>query len=156
MMSEPATARFNHIAMSVPADLLRAPSSGELLDFYREVFGWTAMPSMSKDGELLVLRVHSNEQFVYLAADDSPMQCPAGDHIGLSVETPAELYEVYERAKKYRARDDRVEILDAKVDDFKVLALHSFYVRYRLPLMIEIQCFDWAKGVGPDSLPPES
>jgi hypothetical protein len=39
------------------------------------------------------------------------------------------------------------------VEDFQVLKLHSFYVRYRLPLRIEVQCFEWAEGLGPDSQP---
>ena len=97
--------RFNHIAMSVPADLLGAQGRGELLGFYGEVFGWTEMPTLSQDRERLVLRVHSNEQFVFLIADAQPMACPRMDHFGLSVGTPAELYETLERARKFRARD---------------------------------------------------
>jgi hypothetical protein len=31
--------------------------------------------------------------------------------------------------------------------------LHHFYVRYRLPVSIEVQCFEWAPGVGPQTLP---
>ena len=31
-----------------------------------------------------------------------------------------------------------------------MVKLHSFYVRYRLPLMIEVQCFEWAPGFGPE------
>jgi hypothetical protein len=144
---------FNHVAMSVPADLLSAQSRGELLDFYGEVFGWTEMPSMTQDRERLVLRVHSNEQFVFLIADPQPMTCPRMDHFGLSVETPAELYEALERARKYRLRDPRVEIVDPEIEDFKVLKLHNFYARFRLPMMVEVQCFEWAPGVGPASLP---
>jgi hypothetical protein len=32
------------------------------------------------------------------------------------------------------------------MDDFVALKLHSFYVRYRLPLKVEVQCFEWAPG----------
>jgi len=145
--------RFNHVAMSVAADLLSSGSQNEILDFYGEVFGWTAMPGMSKPGELMVMRVHSNEQFVFLAAADEPMRCPRMDHFGLSVEDPDALYAAYERAKKWRERDDRVDIIEPKVEDYKVLELHNFYVGYRLPMMVEVQCYDWAEGVGPQSLP---
>jgi hypothetical protein len=62
--------RFNHVALSVAADLLTHESQLDLVDFYSKVFGWTEMPGMSKAGELLVLRVHSNEQFVYLSASE--------------------------------------------------------------------------------------
>jgi hypothetical protein len=144
---------FNHVAMSVPADLLSAQSRAELLRFYDEVFGWTEMPTMTQEGERLVLRVHSNEQFVFLIADPQPMACPRMDHFGLSVGAPAELYESLERARKFRERDARVEIIEPEIEDFKVLKLHNFYVRYRLPLMVEVQCYEWAPGVGPSSLP---
>ena len=55
---------------------------------------------------------------------------PALDHFGLSVGTPAELYETLERARKFRERDPRVEIIDPEIEDYKVLKLHNFYVRY--------------------------
>jgi hypothetical protein len=156
-MPDPTSQRrmptFNHVAMSVPADLLSAQSRAELLDFYGEVFGWTEMPTMTEDRERMVLRVHSNEQFVFLIADAQPMACPRMDHFGLSVGAPAELYETVERARKFRERDARVEIIEPEIEDYKVLKLHNFYVRYRLPLMVEVQCYEWAPGVGPSSLP---
>ena len=111
------------------------------------------MPGLSQPGERLVLRAWDNEQFVFLVADPDPMRCPEGDHFGMSVGTPEELRGMLERARKYRERDPRVEIDELKVDDFKVLKLHAFYVRYRLPLRVEVQCYEWAEGVGPDSLP---
>ena len=156
-MSDASSSRrmptFNHVAMSVPADLLDADGRGELLRFYGEVFGWTEMPTMTQDRERLVLRVHSNEQFVFLIADPQPMACPRMDHFGLSVAAPAELYETVERARKFRERDARVEIIEPEIEDYKVLKLHNFYVRYRLPLMVEVQCYEWAPGVGASSLP---
>jgi hypothetical protein len=144
---------FNHVAISVPSELLAEEGRSELLDFYGEVFGWTEMPTMTQDRARLVLRCHSNEQFVFLIADPEPMACPGGDHFGLSVGTPDELYAAVERARKFRERDPRVEIVEPEVEDFKVLKLHNFYVRYRLPLMVEVQCYEWAAGFGASSLP---
>jgi hypothetical protein len=152
-MSETPRATFNHVAMSVPSDLLDEGGRSDLLRFFGEVFGFTEMPSMTKDRELLVVRAHSNEQFVYLHADDDPMRCPPADHFGMSVGSEVELDGMLERARKLQELDSRVEIVEKQSEDFKVLKLHSFYVRYRLPLMIEVQCFDWAEGVGADSLP---
>jgi hypothetical protein len=69
------------------------------------------------------------------------------------VGAPSELYETVERARKFRDRDPRVEIIEPEIEDYKVLKLHNFYVRYRLPMMVEVQCYEWAPGVGPASLP---
>jgi hypothetical protein len=144
---------FNHIAVSVPADALDAAGRDAILRFHSEVFGWTEMPTLTADRERLVMRAYSNEQFVYLVADPDPMICAKLDHFGMSVGTPEELYEMLDRARSFQQRDDGVEIVEPQVEDFQVLKLHNFYVRYRLPLMVEVQCFDWAEGVGPDSLP---
>ena len=137
--------RFNHVALSVPADLLDASGRGDLLRFHERVFGWTEMPTLTRDRELLVLRAWSNEQFVYLHASPEPMRTGSLDHFGLSVPERADLDAMYERAEKLRAEDGRVELLPRETQDFRVLQLHSFYVRYRLPLMIEVQCFEWVK-----------
>ncbi len=154
-MSDTAIPRFNHIAISVPEERVSSEGSAELLAFYSEVFGWTEMPTMNRPNELLVLRVHSNEQFVYLHADPEPMRCPTTDHFGLSVTTPDQLDAVLERAKKFQEGDARVEISERRTEDFKVLLLHNVYIRYLLPMTIELQCFEWQGGAGPASLPEE-
>jgi len=38
--------------------------------------------------------------------------------------------------------EDRVEIIDKKVEDHGVLAITNIYVRYLLPMMIEVQWWD--------------
>ncbi|MCY4665922.1 MAG: hypothetical protein OXC00_14795 [Acidimicrobiaceae bacterium] len=134
--------RFNHVAMSVPADLLDAAGRADITRFYGEVFGWQEHPTMTADRERLVMGVHSYDQFVFVIADESPMQAPKGDHFGMAVDSLDELKEVLRRAEVFAARDGRVEIIGYDVEDFVVLKLHSFYVRYLLPLMVEVQYFE--------------
>jgi len=151
--SEPRTPTFNHVAISLPPEALDAAGRAAILRFYADVFGWSEMPTMTEDRKRLVMRAYSNEQFVFLVADPEPMTAAPGDHFGMSVATPEELYAMHERATKFQRGDASVEIVEPTVEDFEVLKLHNFYVRYRLPLMVEVQCFDWAEGVGPDSMP---
>ena len=153
--AERRTPTFNHVAISVPPDALGEDGRARILRFYGEVFGWTEMPTLTLDGERLVMRAYSNEQFVYVVADPKPMTCGSLDHFGMSVGTPEELYEMLARAREFKRVDDRVEIVEPTVEDFQVLKLHNFYVRFGLPMLVEVQCFDWAEGVGPDSLPAE-
>jgi hypothetical protein len=138
--------RFNHVALTVPADLLDANGRAELLRFHETVFGWTEMPTMTRDRELLVLRAWSNEQFLYLHASPEPMRAGASEHFGLSVATVDELAAMHERAAKLAEEDARIELTQRATEDFGVLKLHSFYVRFRLPFKIEVQCFEWAAG----------
>lgn len=138
--------RFNHVALSVPPELISGDNARDILRFYQQVFGWGAMPTMVEEGELLVLRVHSNEQFVYLHGSCEPLRCPPGDHFGLQVDTPEALDAVLERARKFQADDPRVEISERGTEDFRVLQLHNVYIRYLLPMSIELQCFEWRPG----------
>jgi hypothetical protein len=135
--------RFNHVAMSVPADLLGEAGRADILRFYGDVFGWQEHPTETVDRKKLVLRVHSNEQFVFLIADDPPMICPRLDHFGMSVATIPELDDALARAKAFAAHDDRVDVVDKKTDDFGMLKLTSFYVGFLLPMMVEIQHYEY-------------
>ncbi len=135
--------RFNHVAMSVSADLLGEVGRADILRFYGDVFGWQEHPTETVDRKKLVLRVHSNEQFVFLIADDPPMICPRLDHFGMSVATIPELGDALARAKAFAAHDDRVDVIDKKTDDFGMLKLTSFYVGFLLPMMIEIQHYEY-------------
>ena len=107
------------------------------------------------DRKRQVFQVHNIEQFVFLIAEDdgSAMECPRLDHFGLSVGAESELDEILARAKVWQARDDRVDIIDKHVDDHGMLAITSIYVRYLLPMMCEIQWWDYheprtGKGAG--------
>lgn len=140
------TPRFNHVAMSLPADLLGEAARTDLVRFYRDVFGWEELPTMTIDRERLVLSCYTYEQFVFLVADDPPMTCPRLDHFGMSVATEAELDEMLARARAFGEHDDRVDIVDKKVEDHGPLAITSFYVRYLLPMMVEVQWWDFEQG----------
>jgi hypothetical protein len=136
--------RFNHVAMSVPADLLGEDGRRELCAFYGDVFGWQELPTETIDRKKLVFGVHTVEQFVFLIADDPPMTCPRLDHFGLSVGSETELDDVLSAAKAYREADKRVDIIDKATTDHGMLKITSIYVRYLLPMMVEIQHWEYA------------
>ena len=140
------TPRFNHVAMSLPADLLDETNRADIVRFYDEVFGWKELPTMTEDRHRLVLSCYTYEQFVFLIAEDSPMTCARLDHYGISVETEAELDEMLARAKAFGEGDDRVDLVDKTVDDHGMLSITSFYVGYLLPMMVEIQWWDFKSG----------
>jgi hypothetical protein len=138
---EPGKPVFNHVAVSVPGDLLDERGRREIVDFYSEVFGWQELDVMTLDRKRLVLGAYLLEQFVFIHADDEPMRAPRMDHFGMGVATEEELDTFLARAKAYQLRDERVRIIDKHTDDFERLSLVSFYVGYLLPLMVEVQYF---------------
>jgi hypothetical protein len=136
-----STPRFNHVAMSVPADLLDEGGRRDLVDFYSNVFGWQELPTETVDRHKLVLSAYRYDQFVFLIADDSPMTCPRLDHFGMGVGSMLELDELLASAKAYQQKDDRVDIIDKRTEHHPGLDLTSFYVGFLLPMMVEIQHF---------------
>lgn len=137
--------RFNHIAMSVPADMLAVDSRDEIKAFYGDVFGFEEYEELTKDRHMLVLRAHHHEQFVFLIAEDEPMKAPRLDHVGMSVSTLDDFNAVLERARAWHDKlGDEVHLIESKVEEYVgALNLHSFYVGYKLPLLFELQHFEY-------------
>jgi hypothetical protein len=124
--------------------LLDADGRAAIADFYGDLLGAVEYPQMTRDRAQLVLGVHTHEQFIYIVGNATPMKAPAPDHFGLSVSTLADFDEVARRAVAWKKRlPDEVDLIDPSSEDFAgVIRLHSFYVRYRLPIMLEIQHFE--------------
>jgi hypothetical protein len=135
--------RFNHVAMSVPADLLDAGGRADICRFFDDVLGFVEMPTMTVDRRRLILSCVHWDQFIFLIAEDDPMRCPRMDHFGLAVGSRDELVGVSERAVAFRAVDPRVELIDLHVDDQGPIKIHSLYVRYLLPMMCELQWWEF-------------
>ena len=135
--------RFNHIAMSVPAGLLTAESRGQIVDFWHEVLGFDEMPTMTVDGKRLILSCVHWDQFIFLIAEEDPLRCPRMDHFGFAVGTRDELVAARDRAVAFRERDERVDLIDLAVDDQGPVKIHSIYVGYVLPMLCELQWWEF-------------
>jgi hypothetical protein len=122
--------RFNHVAMSLPADLLGQESRTELCHFFDQVLGFTEMPTMTEDRRRLILGCVHWDQFIFLIAENEPMQCPR-------------MRGIQERAEAFRKEDDRLELIDLHVDDQGMVKIHSLYVHYLLPLTCEFQYWEF-------------
>ena len=139
------TPRFNHVAMSMPADALDEEGRAAITSFWGDVFGFEEHQMLTEDRHKLVLGACHYEQFVFLIAEDVPMTAPRLDHFGISVATKAEFDEVALRAAAWQAKEpEHVDLIAPSFEEHVgMLRLHSFYVRYRLPLMVETQFFEW-------------
>ncbi|MBA2282670.1 MAG: hypothetical protein H0W25_15780 [Acidimicrobiia bacterium] len=137
--------RLNHVALSLPADALDAEGRTALCAFYGDVFGFEEYAELTTDRRQLVLRAHTHEQFVFLVAEEAPMSAPRMDHFGLSVATKDDFDEVARRAAAWAEREpEHVDFVAPTSEEFHgALRLHSFYVRYRLPMTVETQHFEW-------------
>ena len=136
--------RFNHVAMSLPADLLDESNRSDLCRYFNEVLGFDEMPTMTIDRKRLILSCVHWDQFIFLIAEDDPMRCPRMDHYGFAVSSLEDLAAVRDRAVEFKKTDDRVELIDLHMDDQGVVKIHSIYLKYLLPMMCELQWWEFA------------
>jgi hypothetical protein len=137
---------FNHVAMSLPADLLGEKSRTDICTFFKEVLGFDEIAVMTEDRRRLILSCVHWDQFIFLIAEDDPMHCPRMDHYGFAVKSLEDLRGIQERAEAFRKRDDRMELIDLHVDDQEMVKIHSLYVRYILPMTCEVQYWEFPES----------
>ena len=131
-------------ALAVPRDYFDPAMRAALLSFYDGVFGWVENERMSIEGERIFLRAPTDRQYLTIRASDAPMRTSGYEHLGLLVGSLDELQKIYERAGGYAERDERVELGERKI--LYGNRLHTFRVRYLLPLTLEIQWIDEASS----------
>ena len=135
---------LNHVALTVPRGLVSdTPQRRNLLDFYESVFGWRAIDVMAIEGERVVLHLQQLTHFLYLVGGDAPTTCLPGDHFGIEVYERETLEAMVARATAFKAeRDPAVEITDLATEEYGTIRIHNAYIRYLLPLMVEIQFYE--------------
>jgi hypothetical protein len=135
--------RFNHVAMSLPADLLDETNRADVCGFFKEVLGFDEIGVMTEDKRRLILSCVHWDQFIFLIAEDDPMRCPRMDHYGFAVNSLEDLQGIQKRAEEFLQKDDRMQLVDLHVDDQDVVKIHSVYVSYILPMTCEIQYWEF-------------
>jgi len=124
--------RFNHMEMTFAQGTLDDVFRKEVDAFYLDVFGWSGTDT-EVVGQLchLLLTGSDNGDFILLAESPKPMASPGYDHLGLLQGTRAEVDDRLERCRRWREKDDRVQIV-----------VHAFYVKYLLPIYFDVQCME--------------
>lgn len=135
--------RFNHVAMSLSPDMLDETNRADICRFFSEVLGFDEIEVMTEDRHRLILSCVHWDQFIFLISEDDPMRAPRMDHFGLAVGSLEELRGIQQRAEAFRDKDDRLDLIDLHMDDQKVVKIHSLYVKYLLPMMCEIQYWEF-------------
>ena len=108
--------RMNHVAMSLSPEELDEEHRRLRAEFLSDVFGFYDLPMLTEDKHRQVFQVHNIEQFVFLIADEPPMACPRLDHFGMQVDTMEELEEMLGRARAYKEKDERVDLIDIEAE----------------------------------------
>ncbi len=142
--------RFNHMELTLPPGGLDDATRSEIAHFYGDIFGWLALdvPILGQQGLLLRTDAETS-QFVLVVESKKPVSVPGYDHLGLLLETRAEVDRALDAIRSYRARDERVQIKEYEDLVQGDVTVHAFYVRYLLPIWFDVQCMEWKAGAEP-------
>ena len=151
MTQTPFPPRLNHVAISVDAEVMDDGGRTALLTFFSEVFGWTEGDNSTERGNPLILYTGAPGQFVYLLPAKGDFMTTADmDHFGLEVSSKAEMEEILDLARAYRATDDRVQVTEVGAmttrHEDKEYTLTNAYIRFLIPLWIELQHIEQRNG----------
>ena len=137
--------RFNHMELTLPKGSLDEGGVREdIRRFYSEVFEFDIVEPYILKQKALVLRTdRETSQFILITQQTKHMQSPGYDHLGFEYETRAEVDAQLEKCRKYQEKDDRVELV--VYDDIRNdrAVVHTFYVKYLLPIWFDVQCFEY-------------
>jgi len=144
------TLRFNHMELTLPPGALDEETRSEIKRFYGEVFGWNALdvPILGQQGLLLRTDAETS-QFVLVVESKKPVSVPGYDHLGLLLETRAEVDRALDAIRRWQARDERVQIKEYEDLVQGDVTVHAFYVRYLLPIWFDVQSMEWRAGAEP-------
>ena len=142
-----ARVRLNHLAIGMPPDEFDDGRRREIADFYREVFGWYEF-TPDEAGDPMILAFDEFGQYLYLIAEEPPLRAAPMAHVGVQVDSRAELEAILDRARAYAARDPRVHITEPETAPQRSnrgrVTLTNCYIGYLLPVMVELQHIEFA------------
>jgi len=142
--------RFNHMELTFARGALDEATRDDIKRFYGDVLGWgTIDVELFEQKNLLLHTDDEVSQFILLAESDKPIASPGFDHLGVLMDTRAEVDDILERCKRCAADDDRVKIKEYDDLDQGVVVVRAFYVKYLLPIYFDVQCMEWKPGCEP-------
>ena len=136
--------RFNHMELTFPPGGLDEATRRDIAAFYGEMFGWSGFDvELFEQRNFILTGDDGSQHFILLAEAKKYMQSPGYDHLGILCDTRDEVDELLERARRWRDKDDRVQIIDVKARSSEGprgrYVLTSAYIGHLLPMMVELQ-----------------
>jgi hypothetical protein len=124
--------------ITFPAGTLTPEFYEDVRAFYGDVFGFTCTTQPMFGQRSITMRAGHND-FILLIEGDEPMRAPGFDHLGFELESRGEVDATLEKVKRWRDRDERIELKeydDGVMDD---RLYRAYYVKHLLPIWFDVQ-----------------
>ena len=129
--------RFDHMELTVPVGTLTTTLRREIDDFYGSIFGWSGF-DIDVAGRPCRLLMCGSDQFIQLLESELPVQSPGSDHLGLLLDSRQDVDDALAACERYAESDDRVSIERRQDLAYPGLTVHTFYVKYLLPISFDV------------------
>jgi hypothetical protein len=140
--------RFDHMELTFAPGSLDEATRSAIDTFYGGLLGWRCSPYelFGQRGHLLV---PDDGQFLLLMESDDPISSPGPDHLGLLLDSRAEVNALHDSCVAFADTDDRLQIME--FDDLVNPRVTQcfFYVRYLLPLWFDVHALEYPPGGEP-------
>ena len=144
---------INHVAVTVPRDLLDADGRRRIADFFGSCFGLKEDAQWSKDRQLMVLRSGPPDRpqhdakglYMAIIGHDKPSTANPGlmgDHFGITCKSLHQFNTCLTRVRDFAAKDKSIELINEETTRAEGGTLHMFYFRFVTPFAVEVQYFD--------------
>jgi len=141
--------RFNHMELTLPPGELRRWRQ-DLIAFYGEVFGFSHVDIRLFEQDCLALQTDPHGgQLLLLIEQQRHLSSPGFDHLGFLLDSAAEVDGKLAACRAWQARDPRVEIREYEDLRLADTTTHAFYLRYGLPLWLDVQHIAYRAGKEP-------
>ena len=133
--------RFNHLELTFARGTLTPAFRRDVADFYGPVLGWDARDVTVVGQDCLYLHVDDG-QFILCAEVDDPISSPSYDHLGLLMDTRAEVDATLAAVQARAATDDRIRVKEYADLVTGGVTVHAFYLKFLLPLWFDVQVIE--------------
>jgi hypothetical protein len=128
----------------------RPPRAEQPSSFYREVFGFETIDVPIFDQSGLLLRTDpETSQFLLVTEQKKYMNSPGYDHLGFLYETRAEVDSILAECQRRAEQDPRIQIKEYEDLVTGPTTVHAFYVRFLLPIWLDVQVINYDAGSEP-------
>ena len=141
--------RFNHMELTFARGSLDEATRSAIDAFYGGLLGWRCTP-YELFGQLGHLLLPDEGQFLLLMESDDPIAAPGLDHLGLLLDSRAEVDSVHDACTRFAEKDNRLRILEFEDLVNPRVTQRVFYFRYLLPLWFDVHALEYPPGGEPE------
>jgi hypothetical protein len=134
--------RFNHMELTFARGSLDEATRSAIDAFYGGVLGWRCTP-YELFGQLGHLLVPDDGQFLLLMESDNPISSPGLDHLGMLLDSRAEVDTLHQACSTFALEDDRLQIQEFEDLVNPRVTQRLFYFRFLLPLWFDVHALEY-------------